>query len=127
MTISLPPFAFGGDDHRKPAPTPGSAHDSRRGGAPLRGGYPLSVAIRVAVGGDSRIVREGLEQLLALSPAIEIVASCSDLESLLEAVAEHQPHVVLTDIRMPPSKSDERIQVAARLRESHPEIGVVVL
>ena len=85
------------------------------------------MAIRVAVGEDSLIVREGLQQLLASSPGIEIVASCGDLDSLLEAVAEHAPEVVLTDIRMPPSKTDEGIEVAARLRESHPEIGVVVL
>ena len=95
--------------------------------AACRGGYGRCVAIRVAVGEDSLIVREGLEQLLASSPTVEIVASCGDLESLLEAVEEHEPDVVLTDIRMPPSKSDEGIQVAARLRESHPEIGVVVL
>ena len=85
------------------------------------------MAIRIAVGEDSLIVREGLEQLLAASPAIEIVASCSDLDSLLEAIDEREPDVVLTDIRMPPSRSDEGIQVATRLRETHPEIGVVVL
>jgi DNA-binding NarL/FixJ family response regulator len=85
------------------------------------------VAIRVAVGDDSLIVREGLRQLLASSPGIEVVASCGDLESLLEAVDEHRPDVVLTDIRMPPSKTDEGIRIAARLRESHPEIGVLVL
>src|SRR4051794_2645934 len=85
------------------------------------------VAIRVALGEDSLIVREGLEQLLASSPTIEVVASCNDLDSLLEAVDEHEPDIVLTDIRMPPSKSDEGIQVAARLRESHPDIGVVIL
>jgi DNA-binding NarL/FixJ family response regulator len=79
------------------------------------------------VGEDSLIVREGLEQLLAGSPTIEIVASCDDMDSLLAAVDEHEPDVVLTDIRMPPSKSDEGIQAAARLRESHPGIGVVVL
>jgi DNA-binding NarL/FixJ family response regulator len=85
------------------------------------------VAIRVAVGDDSLIVREGLRQLLASSPGIEVVASCGDLESLLDAVDEHRPDVVLTDIRMPPSKTDEGIRIAARLRESHPEIGVLVL
>jgi DNA-binding NarL/FixJ family response regulator len=85
------------------------------------------VPIRVAVGEDILIVREGLEQLLASSPGIEVVASCGDLDSLVEAVSEHQPDVVLTDIRMPPSKTDEGIRLAARLRESHPETGVVVL
>jgi DNA-binding NarL/FixJ family response regulator len=85
------------------------------------------VAIRVAVGEDSLIVREGLQQLLASSPGLEVVATCGDLDSLLEAVDRERPDLVLTDIRMPPSNSDEGIQVAGRLRESHPEIGVVVL
>ena len=79
------------------------------------------------VGEDILIVREGLEQLLASSPGIEVVASCGDLDSLIEAVSEHRPDVVLTDIRMPPSKTDEGIRLAARLRESHPGTGVVVL
>jgi DNA-binding NarL/FixJ family response regulator len=91
------------------------------------GVYRPAVAIRVAVGEDSLILREGLQQLLASSPGIDVVAACGDLESLLAAVETDHPDVVLTDIRMPPSKSDEGIQVATRLRESHPEIGVVVL
>jgi DNA-binding NarL/FixJ family response regulator len=85
------------------------------------------VTIRVTVGEDSLIVREGLGQLLAGSPGIDVVASCGDLESLLEAVERESPDVVLTDIRMPPSNTDEGIEVAARLRESHPQVGVVVL
>ena len=85
------------------------------------------MGIRVAVGEDSLILREGLQQLLARSPGIDVVAACGDLESLLEAVERNRPDVVLTDIRMPPGESDEGIQVATRLRKSHPEIGVVVL
>ena len=76
---------------------------------------------------DSLLVREGLQQLLLSSPGIEVTATCSDVDSLLEAVDAHRPDVVLTDIRMPPSGTDEGIRVAAHLRESHPEIGVVVL
>ena len=76
---------------------------------------------------DSLILREGLQELLRSSPGIEVVAACADLDSLMDAVELHEPEVVLTDIRMPPSKTDEGIQVAARLRESHPAIGVVVL
>jgi DNA-binding NarL/FixJ family response regulator len=87
----------------------------------------LGVPLRVVLADDSLIVREGIAQLLATAGDVEIVASCSDLESLLEAVDRDRPDVVLTDIRMPPSGTDEGIQVAARLRESHPEIGVVVL
>ncbi len=90
-------------------------------------GIVPSVTIRVAVGEDSLIVREGLQQLLGSSPGIEVVAACGDLDSLLEAVDEQDPDVVLTDIRMPPSETDEGIQIAARLRQSHPGIGVVVL
>jgi DNA-binding NarL/FixJ family response regulator len=85
------------------------------------------VAIRVVVAEDSLIVREGLRQLLASSPGVEVMATCEDVDSLLEAVESHEPDVVLTDIRMPPSERDEGIRVAAGLRESHPEIGVVVL
>jgi len=85
------------------------------------------VPIRVALAEDSLIVREGIEQLLANAPDVEIVASCGDLDSLIDAVRADPPDVVLTDIRMPPSETDEGIQLAARLRESDPQIGVVVL
>ena len=82
--------------------------------------------IRVALADDNLLVREGLEQVLA-AESVEIVASCEDLPTLLEAIEAERPDVVLTDIRMPPSKSDEGIQVAARLRETDPAVGVVVL
>ena len=85
------------------------------------------VPIRVALADDSVLVLEGLEQILAAHPGIDVVASCADLPSLLEAVDSARPDVVLTDIRMPPSKTDEGIRVAVELRQSHPEIGVVVL
>jgi DNA-binding NarL/FixJ family response regulator len=85
------------------------------------------VSIRVVLGEDSFIVREGLRQMLAMADSIEVVAECEDLESLLREVEERRPDVVLTDIRMPPSQSDEGIQLAARLRTEHPDVGVVVL
>ena len=69
---------------------------------------------------------EGLEQVLDTMPEIEVVATCADLDSLLDAVETENPDVVVTDIRMPPNGSDEGIRAAALLRESHPEIGVVV-
>ncbi|HKG62920.1 MAG TPA: response regulator transcription factor, partial [Solirubrobacteraceae bacterium] len=83
--------------------------------------------IRIALGEDSLIVREGVRQLLATDPAVEIVAAVSDADSLREACATLQPDVVLTDIRMPPSNTDEGIRLAGELRDSHPGIGVVVL
>jgi DNA-binding NarL/FixJ family response regulator len=87
----------------------------------------LTVPVRVAVADDHLLVREGVHQLLAAEAEVEVVASCGDLRSLLEAVDEDPPDVVLTDIRMPPTQSDEGIRIANRLRDTHPEIGVVVL
>ena len=86
---------------------------------------PLTV--RVALAEDNLLVREGVAQLLAGQHDIEVVASCDDLDSLLDVVEERRPDVVVTDIRMPPTHSDEGIRLAAILRESHPEVGVVVL
>jgi DNA-binding NarL/FixJ family response regulator len=85
------------------------------------------MAIRVVVAEDNYLVREGLRRLLEPEPDIEVAAVCEDLPSLLEAIEAEEPDVVLTDIRMPPTDRDEGIQVADRLRETNPEIGVVVL
>src|SRR3954468_7211309 len=86
------------------------------------------MALRVALADDNLIVREGISRLLAdADSGIEVVAECSDLPSALAAVEEHDPDVVLTDIRMPPSFTDEGIRLAARLRVEHPRTGVVVL
>jgi len=76
---------------------------------------------------DHYLVREGIRRLLESEPEFEIAAVCSDLGSLLEAVEEHEPDVVVTDIRMPPGGVDEGIQAAERLRKTHPAVGVVVL
>jgi DNA-binding NarL/FixJ family response regulator len=85
------------------------------------------VAIRIVLAEDSYIVREGVRRLLETQPDLEVAAACEDLESLLAAVEEHRPDVVVTDIRMPPGRLDEGIQAARRLRESSPDTGVVVL
>jgi DNA-binding NarL/FixJ family response regulator len=83
--------------------------------------------IRVVLAEDNLLVREGVRQLLATVPEIEIVAVCGDRDALLSAVEAEKPDAILTDIRMPPTNSDEGIEVAARLRESSPRTGVVVL
>jgi DNA-binding NarL/FixJ family response regulator len=85
------------------------------------------VAIRVILAEDSFIVREGLQQLLSSSPGIDVVATCKDVDSLIAAVETEKPAVVLTDIRMPPTNTDEGVRVAVRLRERHPDLGVIVL
>ncbi len=83
--------------------------------------------IRIVIAEDSLIVREGVCQLLSIDPAVEILAAVGDAESLRDACRRHEPEVVLTDIRMPPTHTDEGIRLAGELRESHPQIGVVVL
>src|SRR5205823_10336742 len=72
-------------------------------------------------------MRTALEDMLSSDDRVSIVASCSDRDSLLAAVDEHEPDVVLTDIRMPPTGTDEGIRAAEHLRDSHPDVGVVVL
>jgi DNA-binding NarL/FixJ family response regulator len=83
--------------------------------------------IRVVFADDSYLIREGVRQLLESQDDIELVATCEDLDSLLDAIEAEEPDVVLTDIRMPPQGSDEGIQAAEQLRETSPETGVVVL
>jgi DNA-binding NarL/FixJ family response regulator len=85
------------------------------------------LGIRIAVAEDSYLVREGVRRLLDTLPDIEVAAVCEDLDSLLAAVEDERPDVVVTDIRMPPGGRDEGIRAARMLRESHPRIGVVVL
>jgi DNA-binding NarL/FixJ family response regulator len=85
------------------------------------------VPIRLVLAEDQYLVREALERLLKTRDDFEIAAVCEDLDSLLEAVDAERPDVVVTDIRMPPGNTDEGIQAAIRLRETSPEIGVVVL
>lgn len=76
---------------------------------------------------DSLLVREGVRQLLQRQPDIDVVAVCADLPALLALVAADPPDVVVTDVRMPPTFSDEGISAATTFRTSHPSIGVVVL
>jgi DNA-binding NarL/FixJ family response regulator len=83
--------------------------------------------IRVVVAEDNYLVREAVTRLLETEPDIEIAGVCEDYDGLLSTVADTVPDVVLTDIRMPPTGTDEGVRAAAELRASHPEIGVVVL
>jgi DNA-binding NarL/FixJ family response regulator len=85
------------------------------------------VPIRLVLAEDQYLVREGLRGLLESRPDVEVAAVCGDLDSLLAAVEAEKPDVVLTDIRMPPGNKDEGIQAAGRLRETDPDVGVVVL
>jgi DNA-binding NarL/FixJ family response regulator len=85
------------------------------------------MSIRLVLAEDHYLVREGVRRLLETRPDFEVAAACGDLDSLLAAVEEEQPDVVVTDIRMPPGDADEGIQAAERLRTTNPDVGVVVL
>jgi DNA-binding NarL/FixJ family response regulator len=85
------------------------------------------VALRVLLAEDNYLVREGLARLLANEDGIEVIGTCGDLDALMAAVAADPPDVVLTDIRMPPTGTDEGVRAANTLRHEAPAIGVVVL
>ena len=85
------------------------------------------MVLRVVLAEDSLLMREGIVSVLALSDEIELVESCEDFDGLIQAVAEHKPDVVVTDIRMPPTQTDEGIRAAKEIRTSNPDVGVVVL
>src|SRR3954453_7877701 len=86
-----------------------------------------TMPLKVVVAEDSYLVREVLTQILRDDPELELAAVAEDATGLESAIEDELPDVVLTDIFMPPSQGAEGIHVAARLRESHPEIGVVIL
>ena len=83
--------------------------------------------IRVVFAEDNYLVREGTAALLATSDQVELVGTATTRDELLAAVEEHTPDAVLTDIRMPPTGTNEGIEAAKTIRAEHPEIGVVVL
>ena len=85
------------------------------------------MTIRVVVGEDSAVVREGIKRMLERSDDIEVAATAADAATLRAAISEHRPDVVITDIRMPPTQTDEGIRIAVELRETAPHVGVVVL
>ena len=87
----------------------------------------LSVPVRLVLAEDNYLVREGVRQLIEGHSGLDLVAVCDDLDSLLAAIEAEHPDVVLTDIRMPPTGTDEGIRAAQRLREINPDAGVVVL
>ena len=85
------------------------------------------MTIRVVLGEDNVLVREGVRALLDSYEDIEVVGVAQDAPSLMAAAAEHVPDVVVTDIKMPPSFQLEGIDCAHAIRHDHPDTGVVVL
>ena len=85
------------------------------------------MTLRVLLAEDHYLVREGMRRLLDSHPDVEVVGDFGDLDALLAAAAELRPDVVVTDIRMPPTGTDEGIRAAEHLRETQPDMGVVVI
>jgi DNA-binding NarL/FixJ family response regulator len=85
------------------------------------------LSIRVVLGEDSYLAREGIARALEALPDVEFLGAYDTLDSLRTAVGELEPDVVVTDIRMPPTETDEGIRFAAELRSTYPDMGVVVL
>lgn len=103
------------------------SHQSGRVASEPRVSDGFERPIRVVAADDSFLIRESLTVMLDSEPDIELVGVCSNGKELEACVAEQQPAVVILDIRMPPSGTDEGVRVANRLRETNPEIGVLVL
>ncbi len=82
---------------------------------------------RVVLADDNLLIREGVAAVLRSIEGVELVAECGDVDSLLSAVAESNPDVVITDIRMPPTHTDEGIAAALQIRADNPDLGVIVL
>jgi DNA-binding NarL/FixJ family response regulator len=85
------------------------------------------VPIRVVVAEDNYLVREGVVRLLGIDADLDVVAAYEDFDALIAGVDADPPDVVITDIRMPPTGTDEGVRAANLIRASHPEVGVVVL
>jgi DNA-binding NarL/FixJ family response regulator len=86
-----------------------------------------SQRLRLVFADDTFLVREGVSGLLTESGAVDVLDTVADPQSLLKVVGELSPDVVLTDIRMPPTFTNEGIVAAKRIRAEHPQTGVVVL
>jgi DNA-binding NarL/FixJ family response regulator len=84
-------------------------------------------AIRVAFADDAYVIREGLAATLSAEPEIELTGVCSDGNELRAVIAAERPHVIITDMRMPPSGDGEGIRIVEHVRESDPEMGVILL
>lgn len=88
--------------------------------------YPF-MELTIILADDNHLIRQGVAAILESLDGVTVVAQCEDQPSLLAAVAEHRPNVVVTDIRMPPTHSDEGIAAALSIRSEFPETGIVVL
>jgi DNA-binding NarL/FixJ family response regulator len=86
----------------------------------------VSTGLRIVLAEDAALLREGLVGILERA-GHEVVAAVEDAEALLAFTARLRPDLVVTDIRMPPTHTDEGLRAAARIRAEHPDIAIMVL
>jgi len=109
------------------AQLPGAVAPELSGRPAERYDHASMAPIRVALAEDNVLLREGISRLVDAADGLDVVGVAADLPQLLDIVRERAPDVVVTDIRMPPTGTDEGIRAATWIREHHPGTGVVVL
>ena len=98
----------------------------RQQSARWRDVHPRGAAVRVVIGEDQALLREGLVLLLERR-GFEVVGVAGDGDDLVRKARAHDPDIVIADVRMPPSQTDEGLRAALTIRASHPHIALVVL
>jgi DNA-binding NarL/FixJ family response regulator len=91
------------------------------------GSKVTAMTIRLVLAEDNALLRQGLVRLVEADPDLDLVGTASDLPTLLALIDEVSPDVVVSDIRMPPTSTDEGVRMATELRAARPEVGVVLL
>jgi DNA-binding NarL/FixJ family response regulator len=92
-----------------------------------RDGGNVSNHIAIVIAEDSLLVRDSLSRALSTNPDVTVVGVAEDYDSAVELVEKHGPTILVTDVRMPPTSTDEGIRLARWMRTAHPDVGVIVL
>ena len=87
----------------------------------------MSDRISILIAEDSLLVRDSVARALSTDPDVTVVGAAEDYDSAVELIEQHRPTIVVTDIRMPPTSTDEGIRLARWMRTAHPDVGVIVL
>lgn len=83
--------------------------------------------ISIVIAEDSLLVRDSVSRALSMDPDVTVVGVAEDYDSAVDLVTQHVPTILVTDVRMPPTSTDEGIRLAQWLRTTQPDVGVIVL
>ena len=92
-----------------------------------KGSGSVSDRISIVIAEDSLLVRDSVSRALSVNPDMTVVGVAEDYDGAVELVEKHAPTILFTDVRMPPTSTDEGIRLARWMRTAHPDIGVIVL